>query len=326
MERGVLVVGESLVDIVQTPSGRRARVRRRQRGERRGRAGPAGSPDPAGDELRAGPPRRADRRPPRERRCAARLRPVRGGAHVDRRGHDPDVGRGGVHLRDRLAAAAGGRGRGPAGGAHLLARGGAAARCRRRAGPARPAAGAVHGELRRERASGRDRHRTGRRRAGRADGGGRRPGQGERRGPRGALPGADVRRLGGRAARARAGGGRGDSGRRGSALVGPRRPRWRSRRGRCRSPTRSAPATPSGPASWTRSGSAGGSGPRVARRWPRCPAPRSSRCSSTPPGPRPSRSPARARTRRTGTSSKGSGGCRSRASAGRRSCTGVRRR
>ena len=224
MERGVLVVGESLVDIVQTLSGHLHEY-----------AGGSAA-NVAVALARLGRPTRlatsfaADHH---GEMIAAHLE--RAGvvlacdpAAVERtstaRGHDRDGGRGGVHLRHRLAAVAGGRGRGPTGGAHLLARGGAAARRRRRAGAARPAARratVTYDVNARPAVTGTGPDVVG---AGRADGRGRRPGQGERRGPRGALPAAGPRRLGGRPAGARPGRGRGDPRRRGRALGGPRGP------------------------------------------------------------------------------------------------------
>ena len=82
------VAGRHRADPERTP----ARVRRRQRRQRRRGPGPAGAADPAGDQLRRGPPRRDDRRAPRARRRGPGLRPGRGGAHVDRAGHDRDAG------------------------------------------------------------------------------------------------------------------------------------------------------------------------------------------------------------------------------------------
>ena len=153
MDRGVLVVGESLVDIVQTPSG--------QLHEYAG----GSAANVAVALARLGRPTR----------LATSFAPDHHGeliaAHLERAGVrlacDPSaVARTSTAEATILTSGAAeytfeidwrllpvDRGRGPAGGAHLLARGGAAARRRRRAGPARPAAGAVHGELRRERAS-----------------------------------------------------------------------------------------------------------------------------------------------------------------------------
>ena len=87
----------------------------------------------------------------------------------------------------------------PAGRAHLLAGRGARRRGGRRARPARAAAGPRDHHLRRQRAARGDRDRPRGGRPGRADGRRRRPGQGQRRGPRGALPGPVHDRLGGRA-------------------------------------------------------------------------------------------------------------------------------
>ena len=288
----MLVVGESLVDIVQTASGHLHEYAGGSAANVAVALARLGRPTRLASSFAADHHGAHGRRPPRAGRRHAGLRPGRRRPHLDGAGHDRDGGSGGLHLRHRLAAVAGAGRRGPARGARLLARGRCCcpapttcSRCSRRLRDrstvsydvnARPVVTGTGPEV------------VG---AGRADGRGRRPGQGQRRGPRGPLPAPAARRVGGRAARARTGGRRGHPRRRRRAVAGPRGRRWRSPRGRWRWPTRSVPATPSGRASSMRSGSADGSGPRVAPRWPRCRAPRSPRCSSTPRGPRRSRSP-----------------------------------
>ena len=138
------------------------RVRRRERRQRRGRAGPAGAAHPAGDVLRCGPPRGDGHRLPRARRASTlACDPSARAAHL----HGARRRSGRRAPRSTSSTSTGGccrwtRRRGPAGRAHLLPGGGAAARCRRRARPARPAAGALDDHLRRQRPAHRHRHRT----------------------------------------------------------------------------------------------------------------------------------------------------------------------
>ena len=136
MERDVLVVGESLVDIVNAADGETEGVRRRQRGQRGGGAGPARPAGAVRDQLRRRRPRPPGRRAPRARpACTLACDPARRGPDLD--GARPRSGSDGaarLRVRPRVAAQPGRPSDpAPAGGAHLLARRGAEPRRRRRA-------------------------------------------------------------------------------------------------------------------------------------------------------------------------------------------------
>ena len=170
MERGVLVVGESLVDIVQTPSGRRHEYAGGSAANVAVALARLGRPTRLRDVLRRRRPRpavatyleRAGVALATDPHAVARTSTAL--ATIGTRGAR------GVHLRHRLAATPLDPDEAPAGRAHLLARGGADARCRRRAWRCSAGCGrALDDQLRRQRPAHRDRHRT-RRRGARSSG------------------------------------------------------------------------------------------------------------------------------------------------------------
>ena len=265
MDRDVLVVGESLIDIVRGPDGSMVEYAGGSAANVAVALARLGRPVRFASSWADDDRGRVLDRHVTDAGVALASDPLAVGAHLDRARHDRQRRRGGVRVRPRVAPAPGGGRSRPAGGAHLLPGRGAGARRRRRArrcwtGCARPrtisydvnARPAITGTgpdvvARVERvvavcdlvkASDEDLAAL--------------------------YPGVPTLEAARRLLGAGPGGGRGDPRRRRRHL-GLRRAAT-SRWPRCRStwPTRSGPATPSGPRCSTRCGSAGGSAPSTA--------------------------------------------------------------
>ena len=157
----VLVVGESLVDIVQRADGTSVEYAGGSAANVAVALARLGRPVEFVTAYADDAPRRGAGATPQPVGGRRRRRPARPGAHRDRPGDARRRRERVVHLRHRLASQPGARGV-TGGRAHLLAGGRDVARGRRRTTAAGAAAADRDGQLRHQRPAGRDRHRTGR--------------------------------------------------------------------------------------------------------------------------------------------------------------------